>query len=125
METNEAFASGGTLWFTDLTLKDPQAGLPLLSLAISYIVLNDISKRYPPGTLMHTMLDGFQILKLFMFPFVSQVPSGICLLWISSGTYSLAYFKGLKNSTFRRVLKLPNLDAPLNNLPMKPKNPNI
>lgn len=104
---NPSIQAGGAFWFDDLLLKDPYAILPLLSLGLSYIVVSDIAKRIPPGTMLSSLIDALQVGKLLMFPLVSQVPAGICLFWVSSGTFSLAFYKGIRNDSVRRVLKLP------------------
>lgn len=110
-------STGGTMWFTDLTLADPYYVLPFISAATMAIIsrvgieMGQSSDTMPP--LMRVgMLYG---LPVIIFGVSSQFGSGLCVYWCASNAVSLAYSVLFRIDGVRKMLKIPPVvkhDAP-------------
>lgn len=83
-ETFRSFASGGILWFSDLTKADPYFILPILSASI-LIGAGEISSRNvnPNQRMMMRFLP-----VVFTF-FIARFPAGLFVYWVTSNTFTL------------------------------------
>ena len=78
-QTHPSFASGGILWFKDLTVADPFYILPVLS-AVTMLAASEITaKNVDPQQrwLMRLLPVGFTV-------FLLQFPAGLFMYWITS-----------------------------------------
>jgi YidC/Oxa1 family membrane protein insertase len=94
-ETFPSFASGGLLWFTDLTRADPYFILPVLSASI-LIIAGRISSRNVDPRQRRLM----QLLPLAFTAFLARFPAGLFVYWLTSNTVTLlqnylVYHRGL------------------------------
>lgn len=83
----ESLQTGGTLWFTDLTLADPYYLLPLITcstLALTLKIASDA--RVQQVQMMSFIMNALPIIT---FPFIMNFPSALVLYWASSNTISL------------------------------------
>jgi YidC/Oxa1 family membrane protein insertase len=83
-QTQPSFASGGILWFKDLTVADPYYILPVLS-AVTMLAASEITaKNIDPQQrwLMRLLPVGFTA-------FLLQFPAGLFMYWITSNLVTL------------------------------------
>jgi YidC/Oxa1 family membrane protein insertase len=83
-ETFPSFASGGLLWFTDLTRADPYFILPVLSASILVAAGKISSRNVDPG--QRRMM---QFLPLAFTAFIAGFPAGLFVYWVTSNTVTL------------------------------------
>jgi YidC/Oxa1 family membrane protein insertase len=83
-QTQPSFASGGILWFKDLTVADPFYVLPVLSAATMLAASEITSKNVDPQQrwLMRLLPVGFTV-------FLLQFPAGLFMYWITSNLVTL------------------------------------
>jgi YidC/Oxa1 family membrane protein insertase len=84
-ETFPSFASGGLLWFTDLTRADPYFILPVLSASILVAAGRISSRNVDPG--QRRMM---QLLPLAFTALIARFPAGLFVYWVTSNTVTLA-----------------------------------
>lgn len=117
----EGLATGGCLWFPDLTVADP---LHVLPIALSVVLVANVMPRTQVGARRMFGLDdggttvamgktserlrrGLVVMALAIGPVTMDLPAALHLYWLSSATLSLlqtelaAYFMPLPNSTLR------------------------
>src|SRR5918997_2086558 len=83
-EAFPSFASGGLLWFTDLTKADPYFILPVLSASILVAAGSISSRNVDPG--QRRMM---QLLPLAFTAFIARFPAGLFVYWVTSNTVTL------------------------------------
>ncbi|CAI5438135.1 unnamed protein product [Caenorhabditis angaria] len=104
-------ATGGTLWFTDLTACDPYYALPFISAATMALVtkvgieMGTTSDQMPP-----IMRAGMQYgLPVVIFIASSQFATGLCVYWCASNMVSLVYAGLFKIPVVRKALGIPKV----------------
>jgi YidC/Oxa1 family membrane protein insertase len=83
-ETFPSFASGGLLWFTDLTKADPYFVLPVLSASL-LVAAGEVSARNvdpQQRRLMRFMPVAFTV-------FIARFPAGLFVYWVTSNAVTL------------------------------------
>jgi len=98
-ETFPSFASGGLLWFTDLTKADPYFILPVLSASILVAAGTISTRNVDPG--QRRMI---QLLPLAFTAFLARFPAGLFVYWVTSNTVTLVqnyliYYRGPSRSS--------------------------
>ena len=83
-ETFPSFASGGLLWFADLTKADPYFILPVLSASILVAAGKISSRSVNPG--QRRMM---QLLPLAFTAFIVRFPAAHFVYWVTSNTVTL------------------------------------
>jgi YidC/Oxa1 family membrane protein insertase len=83
-ETFPSFASGGLLWFTDLTKPDPYLMLPLLSASI-LVLAGEVSGRNIDPAQRRMM----RFVPLVFTALIARFPAGLFVYWVSSNTVTL------------------------------------
>ncbi len=83
-ESLRSFASGGILWFTDLTRHDPYFILPVLSAVILIGAGEMSSKNVSPG-----QKRMMRLMPLTFTVFIARFPAGLFVYWITSNTFTL------------------------------------
>ena len=84
-ETLHGFASGGLLWFTNLTAADPYFILPAVSASIMVMAAEISSKNANPS--QRRMM---RFMPLIFTVFIARFPAGLFVYWITSNTFTLA-----------------------------------
>jgi YidC/Oxa1 family membrane protein insertase len=112
-QTQPSFASGGILWFKDLTVADPFYILPVLS-AVTMLAASEITaKNVDPQQrwLMRLLPVGFTV-------FLLQFPAGLFMYWITSNLVTLVqnyliynHGPGRKSPTTPNQKRAPRNDA--------------
>ena len=100
-ETFPSFASGGLLWFTDLTKADPYFILPVLSASI-LLAAGEVSARNVDPRQRRLM----RLLPVVFTAFIARFPSGLFVYWVTSNSFTLTqnlfvYRNGLGTSLAR------------------------
>ena len=84
-ETFPGFASGGLLWFADLTVADPYFVLPVLSaslmMASGWISARNVAPRQRRMVLL---------MPVAFTAFIARFPAGLFVYWITSNAFTLA-----------------------------------
>src|ERR687894_928946 len=80
-EAFPSFASGGLLWFTDLTRADPYFVLPVLSASILVAAGSISSRNVDPGQRRMMWL-----LPIAFTTFIARFPAGLFVYWVTSKT---------------------------------------
>ena len=83
-EAFPSFASGGLLWFTDLTRADPYFVLPVLSASILVAAGRISSRNVDPGQRRMMWL-----LPIAFTTFIARFPAGLFVYWVTSNTVTL------------------------------------
>lgn len=85
----ESMQTGGTLWFTDLTVADPYYLLPLITcstLALTFHLGTEMAKSGIENPLMQYVIKGIPVI---VFPLIMNFPSAMVVYWASSNFCSL------------------------------------
>jgi YidC/Oxa1 family membrane protein insertase len=83
-ETFPTFASGGILWFTDLTKADPYFILPVLSASI-LVAAGEVSARNVDPQQRRLM----RLLPVAFTAFIARFPAGLLVYWVTSNSVTL------------------------------------
>lgn len=83
-ETFPSFASGGLLWFIDLTRADPYFILPVLSASILFAAGGISSRNVDPG--QRRMM---RLMPIAFTAFIARFPAGLFVYWVTSNTVTL------------------------------------
>jgi YidC/Oxa1 family membrane protein insertase len=83
-ETFSSFASGGLLWFTDLTKADPYFILPVLSASI-LLAAGEVSARNVDPQQRRMM----RFLPVAFTAFIARFPAGLFVYWVTSNAVPL------------------------------------
>jgi YidC/Oxa1 family membrane protein insertase len=83
-ETFPSFASGGLLWFMDLTRADPYFILPVLSASILFAAGGISSRNVDPG--QRRMM---RLMPIVFTAFIARFPAGLFVYWVTSNTVTL------------------------------------
>lgn len=83
-ETHESFASGGLLWFQDLSVQDPYYILPILS-AVTMLGASEITAKNLDPQQRWMM----RILPVVFTVFLLSFPAGLFMYWITSNLVTL------------------------------------
>jgi YidC/Oxa1 family membrane protein insertase len=83
-ETFPSFASGGLLWFIDLTRADPYFILPVLSASILFVAGGISSRDIDPG-----QRKMMRLMPIVFIAFIARFPAGLFVYWVTSNTVTL------------------------------------
>ncbi|PIO71498.1 hypothetical protein TELCIR_06598 [Teladorsagia circumcincta] len=104
-------STGGTAWFTDLTIADPYYALPLIS-ALTMGLVTRVGIEM--GTSSDQMTPMMRVGMLYALPVVifavsSQFASGLCVYWCASNMMSLFYAGAFRTPAIRKLFNIPPL----------------
>ncbi|KAK6042460.1 inner membrane protein [Cooperia oncophora] len=102
-------STGGTAWFTDLTVADPYYALPLISAVTMGLVTRvGIEMGTSADQMTPTMRIGMQYaLPVVIFAISSQFASGLCVYWCASNMMSLLYAGAFRTPAIRKIFNIP------------------
>ncbi|GJP56531.1 hypothetical protein CLOM_g15595 [Closterium sp. NIES-68] len=108
-----SFATGGALWFTDLTTPDPLYLLPLISSAgiLAAVELNAAEgmEGAPNAAQMKWFMRG---LAVTMVPLTVTFPKAVFCYWITTNAFSLVQGLAFKRPGVRKALGIPIIKPP-------------
>lgn len=101
-------ATGGALWFSNLTVVDPTCILPVVLgiVNLSIIEMNALTLR-EESKLFRSLTYVFRGISIFMIPIAMTVPSAICLYWTTSSCFGLMQNILIKLPKVRRFCRIP------------------
>ena len=106
-----ALTTGGIAWFPDLTLADPYYALPIISSAMTLLVLETGAEtgttamnQSSQARFMKNVLRGVTVLAAWL---ISSFPSAVLLYWSTTNTFSLFQLLALRTRFLKRLLRLP------------------
>uniref|UniRef100_A0A8C9PHT1 Cytochrome c oxidase assembly factor COX18 n=1 Tax=Spermophilus dauricus TaxID=99837 RepID=A0A8C9PHT1_SPEDA len=117
----EQLATGGILWFPDLTALDSTWILPV-SLGVTNLLIVEIFALQKIGiSRFQTYIIYFvRALSILMIPVAATVPSSIVLYWLCSSFMGLSQNLLLRSPRFRQFCRIPltksNSDTPYKDL---------
>ncbi|RKO95205.1 hypothetical protein CAUPRSCDRAFT_1421, partial [Caulochytrium protostelioides] len=101
-------ATGGTAWFTDLTLADPTYVLPVVASSTMWLVMELNAENSPTdqmrSTAMKNLMRGGLLLSLFV---TYHFPAGVFVYWVTANAFSLLQTWVLHVPSVRRMLEIP------------------
>ncbi|XP_045516632.1 cytochrome c oxidase assembly protein COX18, mitochondrial [Pieris brassicae] len=108
-------STGGIGWIPNLTEPDHSYILPvvfgLTNLAI--IEIQKMSKLREPSKLQNIFTNVFRGFTLVMIPVAANVPSCLCLYWVTSSIFGLIQNLCLLSPSLRRKLRIPLVPSEL------------
>lgn len=106
-----ALATGGVAWFPDLTAADPYYALPILSSAMTLLVLETGAETGTTGMNQtpqaQFVKNGLRAVTVLAAWFISSFPSAVLLYWTTTNTFSLVQLLALRTRFMKRLLRLP------------------
>ncbi|XP_038209629.1 cytochrome c oxidase assembly protein COX18, mitochondrial [Zerene cesonia] len=109
MVTFMEMSTGGIGWIPNLIEPDHSLILPvafgLTNLAI--IEIQRMSKLRTPSKLQNVFTNVFRVFSLVMIPIAANVPSCMCLYWVTSSSFGLIQNLCLLSPSLRRKLQIP------------------
>ncbi|EYC24610.1 hypothetical protein Y032_0013g2003 [Ancylostoma ceylanicum] len=104
-------STGGTAWFTDLTVADPYYALPLISAVTMGLVTRvGIEMGTSADQMTPMMRLGMQYaLPVVIFAVSSQFATGLCVYWCASNLISLIYAGAFRTQAIRKLFNIPPL----------------
>lgn len=119
----EPLMTGGTLWFTDLTIPDPYMILPILTAATMAATLEfGLEGSMQPRAMGPIGRWGMRALPLILLAFIQSFPAGVLLFWTTNNAFTLTYAILMKTKWMKKKFNIPNRinhdpkDLPLSNL---------
>ncbi|XP_013784150.1 mitochondrial inner membrane protein OXA1L-like [Limulus polyphemus] len=118
----ESMKTGGTLWFTDLTVPDPMYGLPIITCVTLSIIIEVGAEGGLRSDSLHLMRYFLRAMPLVVLPFSINFPAAVLCYWTTSNLISLGQVGLLRTGPVRDFFKIPKLvrHDPAS-LPMKKK----
>ncbi|XP_076370973.1 mitochondrial inner membrane protein OXA1L-like [Tachypleus tridentatus] len=105
----ESMKTGGTMWFTDLTIPDPFYGLPLITCATLFVIIETGAEGGMRSDSLQAMRYFMRAMPLIIFPFAINFPAAILCYWTTSNFISLVQVTLLKIEPVRKMFKIPKL----------------
>uniref|UniRef100_A0A8C4VUZ2 Cytochrome c oxidase assembly factor COX18 n=1 Tax=Gopherus evgoodei TaxID=1825980 RepID=A0A8C4VUZ2_9SAUR len=108
LAVQEQLSTGGTLWFTDLTVPDSTWILPV-SLGLFNLLIVEIFalRKFELSRFQKYATNFIRGLSVLMVPIAATVPSSMALYWLSSSFMGLSHNLLLRSPTFRRLCRIP------------------
>ena len=104
-----SFATGGELWFADLSAADATYALPLLS---SLTFLASVETTPPNGANPNAapgMKWGMRALAAAMVPLTASFPQGVFVYWVTTNCFSLAQAMALRVPILKTLAGIPDV----------------
>ncbi|ROL50248.1 Mitochondrial inner membrane protein COX18 [Anabarilius grahami] len=108
LASEAGLATGGALWFPDLTLPDSTWIMPV-SLGLINLIITEIFalRQLEPSKFQKYVTHFIRGISLVMIPIAATVPSSMSLYWLSSSCVGLAHNLLLRSPRFRGVCRIP------------------
>lgn len=104
----DELASGGILWFPDLTAADPYYILPVGS-ALTFLISIEVGKQQMTASNPQQgqiMINVMRVLALGMVPVISDFSAGLNSYWLTNNFITMMQAMAFKNKTIRRALNI-------------------
>ncbi|XP_014384961.1 PREDICTED: mitochondrial inner membrane protein COX18 [Myotis brandtii] len=104
----EQLATGGVLWFPDLTALDSTWILPICIGAINLIIVEIVALQKSRMSRFQTGVTYFvRGISVLMIPIAATVPSSLVLYWLCSSFMGLSQNLLLRSPRFRQFCRIP------------------
>lgn len=102
-------SAGGIGWIPNLTEPDHSWILPVAFglTNLSIIEIQRLSKLRQPSKLYNVFTNVFRVFTVIMIPVAANVPSCMCLYWMTSSSIGLVHNLILLSPSLRRKLRIP------------------
>jgi YidC/Oxa1 family membrane protein insertase len=102
------FATGGALWFTDLTVADASYALPIIN-ALSFLGMLELTtatnNQLPNKQLMKNVM---RVLAVAMIPMTMDMPQAVFMYWSANSSFSVVQMLTLKVPVVKKWLDIPD-----------------
>nr|XP_061793354.1 cytochrome c oxidase assembly protein COX18, mitochondrial-like [Nerophis lumbriciformis] len=107
-EHQPSLATGGALWFPDLTLPDATWLLPI-SLGLTNLLIVELFARQMTtvSSVQKWVSNVMRGISILMIPIAANVPSSMVLYWLISSLVGLSHNLLLRAPAVRKVLRFP------------------
>ncbi|KAJ1471851.1 60Kd inner membrane protein-domain-containing protein, partial [Baffinella frigidus] len=109
-ETYPSFATGGDLWFADLTITDPTYVLPAITAATMLLTLElgaDTGQSLASKDANQKLFFRLMGLSVFPISIMSGFPNAIFMYWITANTFGLLQVGVMKIPGLKPALDFP------------------
>ncbi|XP_045388414.1 cytochrome c oxidase assembly protein COX18, mitochondrial isoform X2 [Lemur catta] len=104
----EQLATGGVLWFPDLTALDSTWILPVSVGVVNLLIVEIFALQKIGMSRFQTYITYFvRVVSLLMIPIAATVPSSIALYWLCSSLMGLSQNLLLRSPGFRQLCRIP------------------
>ncbi|XP_048220510.1 cytochrome c oxidase assembly protein COX18, mitochondrial isoform X1 [Perognathus longimembris pacificus] len=104
----EQLASGGALWFPDLTALDSTWILPVSLGVINLLIVEIFALQKSGMSRFQTYVTHFvRAVSVLMVPIAATVPSSLVLYWVCSSLMGLSQNLLLRSPGFRQLCRIP------------------
>ncbi|KAM9850199.1 cytochrome c oxidase assembly protein COX18, mitochondrial isoform 1-T2 [Aulostomus maculatus] len=101
-------ATGGALWFQDLTVPDSTWILPVCLGLTNLVIVELFSlQRVSPSVFQRSVTFAFRGFSVLMIPIAAYVPSSMSLYWLTSSLVGLGHNLILRSPAVHKILQLP------------------
>lgn len=105
----EQLATGGVLWFPDLTALDSTWILPVSVGVVNLLIVEIFALQRRGMSQFQRCITYFvRFVSLLMIPIAATVPSSIALYWLCSSLMGLAQNLLLRSPRFRQLCRIPS-----------------
>lgn len=101
------FATGGTLWFTNLSAADPYCLWPIFN-ALSFLAMIELGADGIQMEQQGTFKAAMRIVACAMIPLTMHMPQGLFLYWGTNNSLSIVQTAVFKNEAVRKFFDIPN-----------------
>ncbi|XP_069313762.1 cytochrome c oxidase assembly protein COX18, mitochondrial isoform X1 [Eulemur rufifrons] len=104
----EQLATGGVLWFPDLTALDSTWILPVSVGVVNLLIVEIFALQKIGMSRFQTYITYFvRVVSVLMIPIAATVPSSIALYWLCSSLMGLSQNLLLRSPGFRQLCRIP------------------
>jgi len=115
----DELATGGLLWFPDLTVSDPLYILPIGS-ALSFLIMIELGKEQMMATNPQQgqiMMNVFRGMSFMMIPVATTLSSAVLCYWVTNNSISLLQSIAFRNKQIRKMLNIWDPPKPVPGAP--------
>ncbi|XP_054996536.1 cytochrome c oxidase assembly protein COX18, mitochondrial isoform X2 [Sorex araneus] len=112
LSVQEQLASGGVLWFPDLTALDSTWILPISVGVINLLIVEIFALQKMRMSRFQLYITHFlRAISVLMIPIAATVPSSIVLYWLCSSFMGLSQNLLLRSPRFRQLCRIPRTQS--------------
>ena len=115
-------ATGGDLWFVDLTAADPYYIFPIAN-AVSFLFMLELGADGIETSQQETFKWAMRGLAVAMGPLTMSMPQAVFIYWTTNNAISIVQTLILKQENVRIYFDIPKPPAPADTPALKMKNP--
>jgi YidC/Oxa1 family membrane protein insertase len=117
-----AMATGGAMWFTDLSVADPTYILPIIN-SLTFLIMIELGSDGMPTAQQGTFKWVMRGLAVVMVPITAPMPSGLFIYWGANNSISILQAAFLKMPKMKKMFDIPEMPTAEDTPQMKMQNP--